>query len=77
MKYTLPSTALSLAALICASTAYSTQAESILMEDVPHVMQKEDFCGEACVEMYLKKLGYSITQDDVFNASGVDPMEAR
>ncbi|MBI3862393.1 MAG: hypothetical protein HY290_10910 [Planctomycetia bacterium] len=25
---------------------------SVLIRDVPHVMQKPDFCGEACAEMY-------------------------
>jgi hypothetical protein len=48
-----------------------------LIKDVPHVTQKPDFCGEACVEMYLRKLGKEITQDQVFNFSGIDPMIAR
>ena len=26
---------------------------SVLIQDVPHVRQKPDFCGEACVAAYL------------------------
>jgi hypothetical protein len=44
---------------------------------VPHVRQKPDFCGEACAEMWLRKLGTSADQDYVFNQSGLDPMKAR
>ena len=51
--------------------------ESVLVENVPHIRQKPDFCGEACVAMYMRKLGYGTTQDDVFNAAGVDPVHAR
>ena len=50
---------------------------AILIEGIPHVRQKPDFCGEACAEMYLRKLGQPITQDDVFNASGLDPTLGR
>ncbi len=50
---------------------------SILLPDVPHVRQRPDFCGEACVEMWLRKLGYKIDQDDVFNVSGLDPERGR
>jgi hypothetical protein len=39
----------------------------VLIKDVPHVRQKPDFCGEACAEMALTKLGKKWTQDDVFN----------
>jgi len=51
--------------------------KSILLEGVPHVRQKPDFCGEACAEMWLKKLGKPWTQDDVYNASGLDPALGR
>ena len=51
--------------------------KSVLIKDVPHVKQKPDFCGEACVEMYLAKLGHKMTQDDVFNAAQLDPIHAR
>ncbi len=48
-----------------------------LIPGVPHVRQKPDFCGEACVEMALHKLGRRTTQDQVFNASGLDPALGR
>ncbi|MBW2261604.1 MAG: hypothetical protein JRG91_06485, partial [Deltaproteobacteria bacterium] len=51
--------------------------ETVLVEDVPHVEQKPDFCGEACAEMYLGKLGKDIDQDDVYNVSGLDPGKGR
>lgn len=52
-------------------------AKVILVKGVPHLRQAEDFCGEACIAMYLRKLGHSVTQDDVFNLAGVDPMLGR
>ena len=39
-------------------TAYAASYESVLIKDVPHVRQKPDFCGEACVEMVLKTRGH-------------------
>ena len=50
---------------------------SVRIADVPHVKQKPDFCGEACAEMVLRKLGYAIDQDDVFDQSGLDPVLGR
>jgi hypothetical protein len=44
---------------------------------VPYVSQKPDFCGEACAEMALRRLGSAIDQDDVFALSGVNPKEGR
>ncbi len=55
------------------ATAAWAQSESVLIKGIPHVRQKPDFCGEACVEMYLRKLGHDLTQDDVFNQSRLDP----
>ncbi len=49
----------------------------VLIEGVPHVKQKPDFCGEACAEMYLRKLGYQIDQDMVYEQSGLDPLAGR
>ncbi len=49
----------------------------VLIEDVPHVRQKPDFCGEACAEMYLRKLGKNMDQDYVFDQSGLDPALGR
>jgi hypothetical protein len=46
---------------------------SVRIANVPHVRQRPDFCGEACAEMALRKLGYAIDQDDVFDQSGLDP----
>jgi hypothetical protein len=65
--------------LLCAGAAFaaSNAWDSVLIADVPHVTQRPDFCGEACTEMWLRKLGHAITQNDVFNASGVDPLKAR
>jgi len=51
--------------------------KSVVIKDVPHVKQKPDFCGEACAEMVLRKLGKEIDQDMVFNESGVDPLLGR
>lgn len=50
---------------------------SVLIEGVPHVKQKPDFCGEACAEMYLRKLGKAIDQDYVFDQAGLDPLLGR
>ena len=63
-------------ALACVSLAEEGPAK-VLIKDVPHVRQKQDFCGEACVEMVLKKLGFRMDQDYVFDISGVDPLFAR
>jgi Peptidase_C39 like family len=49
----------------------------VIIEGVPHVRQKPDFCGEACVEMALRKLGRPLDQDEVFNRSGLDPSLGR
>jgi hypothetical protein len=48
-----------------------------LIPGVPHVEQKPDFCGEACVAMWLGKLGVPGDQDWVFEQTGVDPREGR
>lgn len=50
---------------------------SYLIRDVPHIQQKPDFCGEACVASWLQKMGTDADQDDVFNASGLDPSLGR
>ena len=59
------------------SAAADPQFKSVLIRDVPHVLQKPDFCGEACAEMFLAKLGKSIDQDFVFDQSGLNPIEGR
>ncbi|MEN8149610.1 MAG: C39 family peptidase, partial [Planctomycetota bacterium] len=50
---------------------------AMLLEGVPHVRQKPDFCGEACAEMWLRKLGQRHTQDDVYNFADLDPSKGR
>lgn len=45
--------------------------------ETPHVEQRPDFCGEACAEMGLARLGLHVTQDQIFTLSGVDPMKGR
>ena len=48
-----------------------------LIKAIPHVRQRPDFCGEACAEMALRRLGHQISQDQVFAATGVDPAQGR
>ena len=57
--------------------AAPTPEQLLLLKDIPHVFQKPDFCGEACAEMWFRKIGAKLTQDDVFNVSGVDPLPGR
>ena len=40
---------------------------------MPHIRQEPDFCGEACVAMDLRKLGYDVDQRAVFDRTGLDP----
>jgi len=63
--------ALVLASGHCAAAAVDSE---VFIKNVPHVKQKTDFCGEACVEMVLRKLGFPMSQDHVFNCSGLDPV---
>jgi hypothetical protein len=49
----------------------------VLVRGVPHVHQRPDFCGEACLAMYLKRLGQPVGQDWVFAQTGVDPALGR
>lgn len=46
---------------------------SVLIEGVPHVQQKPDFCGEAATESWLSALGVALDQDRVFALSNMDP----
>jgi Peptidase_C39 like family len=59
------------------SIAESAEWQSIRIDGVPHVRQKPDFCGEACAEMYLRKLRLPFDQDAVFDLSGLDPTLGR
>jgi len=56
---------------------HGAELANVLIRGVPHVLQKPDFCGEACAEMYLRKLGVPIDQDGVFDRSGLDPALGR
>ncbi len=66
-----------LAATIGDTAAPAAAQKSVLIRDVPHIVQKPDFCGEACAAMYLRKLGRTMDQDYVFDQAGVDPLAAR
>ena len=82
MEKTMKTTALFsllLAACVCQTAGANTAAgyKDVLIRDVPHVKQKPDFCGEACAEMYLRKLGHKMDQDYVFNRSELYPLYAR
>ncbi|MDP7019869.1 MAG: C39 family peptidase [Pirellulaceae bacterium] len=70
-----------LASSLCAVSAQaqsdSERYKTVLIKDIPHVRQKPDFCGEACAEMFLKKLGHQKDQDFVFDQAGLDPLEGR
>lgn len=82
---------ISLRLICCAALATSTVSSiglaaaaepaatysGVLVEGVPHVRQKPDFCGEACAEMYLAKLGKVMDQDYVFDQAGLDPVLGR
>ncbi|HEY1089044.1 MAG TPA: C39 family peptidase [Archangium sp.] len=59
--------------LLAAAPAQPT----VVLQGFPFVQQKPDFCGEADVEMALRRVGRRITQDDVFNVSGLDPLKGR
>ncbi|MBT3279380.1 MAG: hypothetical protein HN909_01260 [Phycisphaerales bacterium] len=67
-----------------ASKPVTAYGKTVIIEGIPHVKQKTDFCGEACVEMHRgwvlreKKLaGELITQDDVFAAAKLNPCLGR
>jgi Peptidase_C39 like family len=62
--------------LIPAALAENSYRDAII-KGVPHVKQRPDFCGEACVEMVLRKLGKKGDQDYAFNMSGLDPAYGR
>src|SRR5262245_51404981 len=63
--------------LLAPRLAPAAPLESVLIRDVPHVRQKPDFCGEACAEMYLRKLKIDVDQDYVFDQSQLDPALGR
>ena len=50
---------------------------SVQIAGVPHINQRPDFGGEACIEMFLRKLKVRLDQDGVFEQAGVDPVLGR
>ena len=63
--------------ILAPGPAPAAPLKSVLIRDVPFVRQKPDFCGEACAEMYLRKLKVAVDQDYVFDQSGLDPVLGR
>jgi LmbE family N-acetylglucosaminyl deacetylase len=51
-------------------------AGSVALE-TEFVQQRNDFCGEAVVEMALRRVGRQVSQEDVFDLSGLDPTKGR
>jgi hypothetical protein len=51
--------------------------DRVYIDGIPFFQKKPDFGGEACVAMVLQSLGHKATQDDVFDASGLDPILGR
>jgi hypothetical protein len=60
-----------------AAVTASKPADGELIAGVPFVRQRPDFCGEACVEMALRRLGHKVSQDDIFNLASIKPELAR
>jgi len=58
-------------------TALRQRLESVLIERMPHAVQKPDFCGEACLAMELARRGAGGDQDFVFDQAGLDPALGR
>ena len=50
---------------------------SVQLDGFPFVKQKPDFCGEADVEMAMRRLHHEVTQDQVFALADVDPTKGR
>ncbi len=55
------------------SAANRPARRSVIIEGIPHVQQRPDFCGEACLAMWSEKSGCKVSQNWVFNASGLSP----
>ena len=68
---------LAVASVVSLAMDRNVVAEPFRIQDVPHIEQKPDFCGEACVAMALQGLGVQVDQDAVFDHSGLDPVEGR
>ncbi len=78
MRWMRPGTALVMMWLVTGvALAEVPPMQGVHISGIPHIQQKPDFCGEACVAMYCDKLGISINQNDVFNAANLDPALGR
>ncbi len=62
---------------LVAGVASAEPLDTVILEKVPWVKQRPDFCGEACVEMAARRLGKSYDQDAVFAETGLDPALGR
>lgn len=70
-------TALLMAGCRSGSSGEEATYEAVLIEGIPHVRQKPDFCGEACAEMVLRELGHDTDQDAVFDLACINPARGR
>ncbi len=66
-----------MALLLLPGVAAAAPYSSVNIAGVPHVQQRPDFCGEACAEMWMRKLGLPLDQNFVFDRSGLDPLQGR
>jgi hypothetical protein len=66
-----------LAVLVLSGATSAERAAPVVITGVPHIRQEPDFCGEACVAMALRKLGYDVDQRAVFDRTGLDPRLGR
>lgn len=55
----------------------TTQFSTVVINNVPHIEQKNDFCAEACAAMYLQKLGENMDQDYIYDRAQIPATEAR
>src|SRR6478752_7721317 len=68
---------LGLAVLVLSAATRPANQPPLLIGGVPHIRQEPDFCGEACVAMVLRYLGYDVDQRAVFDRAGLDPRLGR
>jgi len=77
MSYRRPIAGLIAASLLSPEKTRAGTLESVVLQAIPHVVQKPDFCGEACAQMVLEWHGSKLDQDDVFDFTGLDPALGR
>lgn len=61
----------------CAAPLEDRAPLPAFVDGIPHVHQRPDFCGEACLAMALAARGLDVDQDEVFALTGVDPLAGR